>query len=286
MGKTDMDNQVIVSDYAAMDRVLREERAYILDIVKQIKKAGCNVLLIQKSILRDAISDLALHFFDKMKIMVVKDVEREDIEHVCKSLGCSPVASLDHFTADKLASAELVEEVSTGSSKVVKITGIAKAGRTVSIIVRGSNKLMLEEAARSLHDALCVVRCLVKKRFIIAGGGSPETELSLKLMQIANGLVGADAYCFKAFAEALEVIPYTLAENAGLNPIATVTELRNRHAQGEVAAGINVRKGTITNILDENVVQPLLVSTSAITLASETVVSILKIDDVVNTVRG
>merc|ERR1712018_567318 len=128
------------------DRVLREERAYILDIVKQIKKAGCNVLLIQKSILRDAISDLALHFFDK--IMVVKDVEREDIEHVCKSLGCAPVASLDHFTADKLASADLVEEVSTGSSKVVKITGIAKAGRTVSIIVRGSNKLMLEEAAR------------------------------------------------------------------------------------------------------------------------------------------
>ena len=103
-----------MSDYAAMDRVLREERAYILDIVKQIKKAGCNVLLIQKSILRDAISDLALHFFDKMKIMVIKDVEREDIEHVCKSLGCDPVASLDHFTADKLAVADLVEEVSTG----------------------------------------------------------------------------------------------------------------------------------------------------------------------------
>ena len=100
-----------------MDRVLREERAYILDIVKQIKKAGCNVLLIQKSILRDAISDLALHFFDKMKIMVVKDVEREDIEHVCKSLGCAPVASLDHFTADKLASADLVEEASTGKIK-------------------------------------------------------------------------------------------------------------------------------------------------------------------------
>ena len=138
-------------------------------------------------------------------------------------------------------------------------------------------------------------------------------------MEVANGLVGADAYCFKAFAEALEVIPYTLAENAGLNPIATVTELRNRHAQGkqqimyssiwrkyymfirikhrfsqfnflifkgEVSSGINVRKGTITNILDENVMQPLLVSTSAVNLASETVVSILKIDDVVNTVRG
>merc|ERR1712137_1164665 len=91
--KTDMDNQVVVSDYAMMDRVLKDERAYILNIVKQIKKA----------ILRDALSDLAVHFFDKMKIMVVKDIEREDVEHVCKSLGCSPIASLDHFTADKLA---------------------------------------------------------------------------------------------------------------------------------------------------------------------------------------
>jgi T-complex protein 1 subunit delta len=113
-----------------------------------------------------------------------------------------------------------------------------------------------------------------------------ETELFLKLSEHANTLSGADAYCFKAFAEALEVIPYTLAENAGLNPIATVTELRNRHAQGEVNTGINVRKGCITNILDENVVQPLLVSTSAINLASETVVSIMKIDDIVNTIRS
>jgi len=305
--KTDMDNQVIVSDYAAMDRVLREERAYILNIVKQIKKAGCNVLLVQKSILRDALSDLAIHFFDKMKIMVVKDIEREDIEHVCKSLGCAPIASLDHFTADKLADAQLVEEVPAGTSKVVKVTGIAKQGNTVSILMRGSNKLMLEEAHRSLHDALCVIRCLVKKRFIIAGGGAPgnftiffnridsllnviwyfaETELFLKLHEHANTLVGADAYCFKAFAEALEVIPYTLAENAGLNPIATVTELRNKHAQGEVNSGINVKKGTISNILEQNVLQPLLVSTSAISLAAETVVSIMKIDDIVNTIRS
>ena len=113
-----------------------------------------------------------------------------------------------------------------------------------------------------------------------------ETELFLKLQEHANTLVGADAYCFKAFAEALEVIPYTLAENAGLNPISTVTELRNKHAQGEVNSGINVRKGMISNILEENVVQPLLVSTSAITLAAETVVSIMKIDDIVNTIRS
>merc|ERR1712020_219847 len=284
--KTDMDNQVVVSDYAAMDRVLREERAYILNIVKQIKKAGCNVLLIQKSILRDALSDLATHFFDKMKIMVVKDIEREDVEFLCKTLGCRPIASLDHFTAENLVSAEMVEEVQTGSSKCVKITGMATPGKTCSIIIRGSNKLMIEEADRSLHDALCVIRCLVKKRFLIAGGGAPETEVSRELMLHANTLTGADAYCFKAFAEALEIIPYTLAENAGLNPIGTVTELRNRHAQGEKTSGINVRKGCISNILEENVVQPLLVSTSSISLASECVRSILKIDDIVNTIRG
>merc|ERR1719461_2419450 len=283
--KTDMDNQVVVSDYAAMDRVLREERAYILNIVKQIKKAGCNVLLIQKSILRDALSDLAVHFFDKMKIMVVKDIEREDIDHVCKTIGCRPIASLDHFTAENLVSVDLIEEQQVGVSKYIKFSGAATQGRTVSLILRGSNKLMLEEADRSLHDALCVIKCLVKKKYLIAGGGAPETELYLKLMDYANTLVGADAYCFKAFAEALEVIPYTLAENAGLNPIATVTELRNRHAQGETMSGINVRKGAITNILDENVVQPLLVSTSTLNLSSETVRSILKIDDIVNTIR-
>merc|ERR1712242_683956 len=123
--KTDMDNQVVVSDYAAMDRVLKEERAYILNIVKQIKKAGCNVLLIQKSILRDALSDLAVHFFDKMRIMVVKDIEREDIDFLCTTTGCRPTASLDHFTSENLVSAEMVEEIQTGSSKCVKITGMA-----------------------------------------------------------------------------------------------------------------------------------------------------------------
>lgn len=280
--KTDMDNQVIVSDYTQMDRVLREERQYILNIVKQIKKAGCNVLLIQKSILRDAVNDLALHFLAKMKIMVIKDVEREDIEFICKTLGCRPAASLDHFTPECLGTAELVEEVQAGESKIIKMTGTAVSGKTVSVVVRGSNKLVLEEAERSLHDALCVIRCLVKNRALIAGGGAPEIELSLRLMQHATTVTGVEQYCLRQFAEALEIIPFTLSENAGLNPIATVTELRNRHAQGEKTAGINVRKGAITNILEENVVQPLLVSTSAIHLASETVRSILKIDDIVN----
>ncbi|EEB15125.1 Hsp60 protein, putative [Pediculus humanus corporis] len=229
--KTDMDHSVVVSDYSAMDRVLKEERVYILNIVKQIKKSGCNVLLVQKSILRDAVSDLAHHFLDKIKVMVIKDIEREDIEFVAKTLNCRPIASLDHFVPEHLASADLVEEVFAGSSKIVKITGIQNQGRTITVLVRGSNKLVLEEADRSLHDALCVIRCLVKKRALIAGGGAPETEVAVKLAEYAQTLTGVDAYCFKAFADALEVIPSTLAENAGLNPIATVTDLRTRHSQ-------------------------------------------------------
>ena len=170
-----------------------------------------------------------------------------------------------------------------GGAKVVKITGAKTAAKTVSVIIHGANHLVLEEAERSLHDALCVIRCLVKKRALIAGGGAPEIEISHRLMQYAKTLNGMDAYCFQAYAEALEVIPSTLAENAGLNPIRIVTELRNRHALGEKSAGINVRKGIISNILQENVVQPLLVSTSAIELATETVRMIMKIDDIVST---
>lgn len=283
--KTDMENNVIVSDYSQMDRVLKEERAYILNIVKRIKAAGCNVLFVQKSILRDALSDLAVHFFEKMKVLVVKDVERDEIDFVCKTLGCRPIASLDHFTADALASADLCEEVTCGTGKIIKVTGIANRGRTVSVVVRGSNKLVLDEAERSLHDALCVIRCLVKKRAVVAGGAAAETEMAVQLQAQSHAETGVAPYAFRAFAQALEVVPFTLAENAGLNPIATVTELRNRHAQGEKNAGINVRRGAVTNMLEENVLQPLLVSLSAVQLSTETVRSILKIDDVINAVR-
>uniref|UniRef100_H2L7Q7 T-complex protein 1 subunit delta n=1 Tax=Oryzias latipes TaxID=8090 RepID=H2L7Q7_ORYLA len=286
--KTDMDNQIVVSDYAQMDRVLREERSYILNLVKQVKKAGCNVLLIQKSILRyDALSDLALHFLNKMKIMVVKDIEREEIEFICKTIGTKPIAHIDHFTPEMLGTAELAEEISLdGSGKLVKITGCSSPGKTVSIVVRGSNKLVIDEAERSIHDALCVIRCLVKKRALIAGGGAPEIELAVRLTEYSRTLAGMEAYCVRAYGDALEVIPSTLAENAGLNPISTVTELRNKHAQGDKMAGINVRKGGISNILEELVVQPVLVSISALTLATETVRSILKIDDVVRLRTG
>ncbi len=238
-----MDNQIVVNDYRQMDRILKEERQYLLTMCKKIKKTGCNVVLIQKSILRDAVNELSLHFLAKLKIMVIKDIERDEVEFIAKSTGCRPIADIDAFTEDKLGSAELVEEAGeSGGAKVVKVTGVKNPGKTVSIVCTGANSLVLEESERSLHDALCVVRCLVKKRALIAGGGAPEIHVSRLLTQYGQTLKGKEAYCFQAFAEALEVIPTTLAENAGLNPISIVTELRNRHALGERNAGINVRK--------------------------------------------
>lgn len=289
--KPDLDNQIVVNDYRQMDKILQEERKYLLEICKKIKKCGCNVLLIQKSILRDAVTDMSLHFLSKLKIMVIKDVERDEVEFLCKSIGCQPIADVETFTEDKLGHADLVEETSADGTKIARISGIKFAVqpknaknqslKTMSIVVRGANQLILDEAERSIHDALCVIRSIVKQPALIAGGGAPEIEISQKLADQAKLMSGMERYCVEAFAEAMEVIPITLAENAGLDPVRIVTELRNRHANNDRNAGINVRKGIISNILEENVVQPLLVSTSAVQLASECIRMILKIDDIV-----
>jgi len=251
-------------------------------MVKQIEKSGANVLLLQKSILRDAVNDLSLHFLAKKGIMVVKDIERDDVEFICKTLGCVPVAHIDHLTSEKLGKANLCEEGSlSDDSKILKITGIVNPHRTVTVLVRGSNHLILDEAERSFHDALCVVRSIVKNRGYIPGGGAPEIELSQKLAEHSRTLSGVESLVVRAYADSLEVIPYTLAENAGLNPIIIVTELRNRHIKGEKEVGINVKKGTCDNMLNENVIQPALVTQSALSLATEVVRMILKIDDLV-----
>ena len=139
----------------------------------------------------------------------------------------------------------------------------------------------MDETDRSLHDALCVVRALVKNRGTVPGGGAPEVEISQKLAEYSRTLSGVESLVVRAYADALEVVPYTLAENAGLNPIVIVTELRNRHIKGEKECGINVKRGICDNMVRENVVQPALVTQSALTLATECVRMILKIDDLV-----
>jgi T-complex protein 1 subunit delta len=296
--KPDMENQIVVNDYRQMDKILKEERTYLLNMVKKIQKAKCNVLFIQKSILRDAVNDLSLHFLSKLKILVIKDIDRDEIEFICKvrfirnsilcvttnakqSTGCKPIADIDSFTEDKLGSADLVEEVQASGARYVKVSGVKAAANTVSIVCRGANNLILDETERSLHDAHCAIRSLVKKKALLAGGGAPEIEIAHQLSLKARELSGTESICWKAFADAMEVIPTTLAENAGLNSIKVVTELRHRHAQEQKNAGISIKSGGVKNdISEENVLQPLLVSTSAIELAAETVKMILRIDDI------
>jgi len=279
--KTNMDNKVRVEHYSQLDRIIKQQKSHIMDMCKKIKDAGCNVLLIQKSILRDATIDLSLHYLAKMKIMVVQDIERDEIEFISKTVGAIPIASIEAFTPDKLGSAALVEESNTSQGKIVKVTGVPNAGKIVTVFVRGSNGLVVDEAERSIHDALCVIRSLVKEKHMIVGGGAGEIEIALNLQSHAKTLGGMEPFIYRAFADAFEVIPYTLAENAGLNPIAIVTDLRNKHAKGDKNAGINVKKGSISDMAKESVWQPLLVSSSAVKLATETVCMILKIDDII-----
>lgn len=243
--KTDMESQVVVTDYRQIDKILKEEREYLLNICKKIKKANCNVLLVQKSILRDALSEMALNFLSKLKVMVISDIERDEIDFIAKTLGCKPIADISSFSEDKLGSADLVEEISMegACSKYVRVSGIKNGGKTASVLVRGASQVVLDEAERSLHDALCVLRCLVRKKQLIAGGGFPESYLSSFLGQWAShSLSGKASICVDAYARALDVVPITLSENAGLDPLTMVTELRSRHAQGESNCGINIRK--------------------------------------------
>jgi len=235
--------------------------------------------------LRDAVNILGSHYLAKKNIMVIKDIERDEMSFIARSLGCKPVASPDHLTEDKLGSAKLAEEIYTPGGRIVQITGVQNPGKTVSVLIRGSNNLVLEEAERSLHDALCVVRSLVKEKSLIAGGGAAETQLSVQLTRFAESLGGLQSYCVRAFADALEVIPYTLAENAGLNPIKIVTKLRKAHASDDKQKdfGIDIKKGDVSDMYKRDVIQPLLVNISAINLATEFVRMILKVDDIITT---
>eukprot|EP00823_Brevimastigomonas_motovehiculus_P004436 TRINITY_DN293_c0_g1_i1.p1 TRINITY_DN293_c0_g1~~TRINITY_DN293_c0_g1_i1.p1 ORF type:complete len:551 (+),score=135.90 TRINITY_DN293_c0_g1_i1:46-1698(+) len=279
--KTNMENSIVVEDYQQVDRILKEERAYIQKLLKPIIKSGINVLLIQKSILRDAVNELALHYLAKANIMVVKDIERTDVEFICQTLGCIPIADVTQVATSKLGQSDKVDEISTSGGKIIKITGVKNPGKTVSVLIHGSNRLVLDEAERSLHDALCVARCLVKQRSMLPGGGAPEIEMAIQLEKHASTLSGMKAFCVKTYARSLELIPYTLAENAGLHPISIVSQLRKKHDEGKTSYGINVKKGEVTDMTEEKVVQPLLVTTSALNLATECVRMLLKIDDIV-----
>ncbi len=280
---TNIENNIAIDDYAQIDRVLKQERRHILKLVKKIVKSGANVLLIQKSILKDALSDLALHYLNKKGIVVLKDIERNDVEFICKTTGAQPVAHIDSLTPEKLGTGKLAEDyVLSDGSKIFRI--LVPDSKTATILIRGSSALILDEADRSLHDALCVIRSIVKIKSIVPGGGAIEIELSRQLEEYSQTLnQGSLGKVIQAFAEALEIIPYTLAENCGLNPLRVVTEMRNKHKKGSKFCGLKARTGQLVeNAFEHKIMQPSLVNISALTLATEVTRMILKIDDILD----
>ena len=287
--KTDMENSVVVSDYQQMDRILKEERNYIIGLIKKIKASGCNVLLIQKSILRDAVTDLSLHYLAKAKILVVRDVERDDVEFISKTLKCQPVAHVDQLTPDKLGSAELVASVQCGADKMVKITGIQNMGNTVSVLCRGSNKLVIEEADRSLHDALCIVKRALESEKVVAGGGAVEAALSVYLETLATTLGSREQLAIAEFAEALLVIPKVLSVNAAKDSTELVAKLRAYHHAAQTKPekkhlagyGLDLVKGELKDNLNEGVLEPMLSKVKSIQFATEAAITILRIDDLI-----
>ena len=281
--KTDMESQVILNDYAQIDRVQREQRKYLLQMVNAIAKTGANVILLQKSVLRDAINDMALHFLTKKGIIVVKDIERTEVDFVCRTIGCQPIASIEGLSSEKLGYAEKVEEITTSGGAIIKITGLKRVSNTVTVLLRGSNELIIGEAERSLHDALCVIRSLVYERSLIPGGGAPEVELAVQLARKGEEIGGEIGHCIRLFADSLDIIPYTLAENAGLNPLEVVTKLREAHVKGERYYGVSIVANGPADMRKEEVLQPYLVTKSAVTFSSETVRMLLKVDDILGT---
>lgn len=279
---TDAENLLVIENYFHMDKMLKEEKQLIISLCRKIKSSGCNVILLQKSILKDSISDFAIQILAQMNIMLIRDVDRDEFPFIADALGCIPIIDIETFSSDKLGIVKQVNEKNYNSQKVIIFKGIRNQNtKSATILVRSSNKHLLEETERSLHDALCVMRSIIRRRFLVTGGGAMEIEVSLSLKQFAKTLTGINSYCFNAFAHSLEIIPYTLCENAGLEPIEILSRMKKYHLDGKKTIGINTRRGILGNMIKENIISPLLVATSIFNMSVEFTIQLLKIDNII-----
>jgi len=223
---------------------------------------------------------MAQHFLARKGILVARRIKKSDMEKLAKATGGKIVTNLDAITSADLGYASLVEERKIGEDKMTFVEG-CKHPRAVTILIRGGTERIVDEAERSVHDALCVVRDVVEEPKIVAGGGAPELEISRMLKKYAETLPGREQLAVKSFAEAFEAVPITLTENAGLDPIDILSELRARHEKGETWAGIEVHSGKVQDMNKAGVFEPLAVKKQIIKSATEAASMILKIDDVI-----
>ncbi|MCQ8892747.1 MAG: TCP-1/cpn60 chaperonin family protein [Candidatus Methanosuratincola sp.] len=278
--KTEFDAEIRITDPTQMKSFIEEEEKLLKNMVAKIKSAGANVVLCQKGV-----DDIAQHYLAKEGILGLRRVKKSDIEKVAKATGARIITNLDDLTPADLGEAKIVQEKKFGEDKLTFIEG-CKNPKAVSVLLRGGLMRVVDEAERTFHDALCVVADVIEDGRIVAGGGAPELEAAKQLRDFAASIGGREQLAIEAFADSLEAIPRTLAENGGMDPIDVLVELRALHDKGEIWAGVNVKEGKTGDMLKLGVVEPLAVKVQAIKSAAEAAAMILRIDDVIASSKG
>ena len=273
--KTEMSAEIRISDPSQMQMFIEEEQRMIKQMVEKIHKVGANVVICQKGI-----DDIAQHYLAKYGILAVRRVKESDLSKLAKASGATITTNLEDLTENDLGSAELVHQKKVESDKWVFVEG-CRNPKSVSLLLRGGSQRVVDEVDRSMHDALMVVKDVIEKPAIVAGGGSVEAYLSGRINEWADGFEGREQLAIKKFAEALEIIPLTIAENAGMDPIDTMVNLRARQSQGQKWTGINAREQKVENMLTLNIIEPVAVKEQIIKSATEAACMILRIDDVI-----
>ncbi len=275
--KTEVSAEIRIEDVAQLQKFLDEEERMLKGMVENVKSSGANVLFCQKGI-----DDLAQHYLAKEGIYAVNRVKESDMKKLVKATNAKIVNSLSELSRNELGEAKLVEERKVADEEMTFVTG-CKNPKAVSILIRGGTEHVVDEVERSLHDALKVVAVTIEDRKVVAGGGATEIELALHLRRFASTIGGREQLAIEAFAEAMEVIPRALAENAGLDGIDILINLKKAHGgkTKNINSGINVITGKVTDMAKLKVLEPLRVKTNAIESATEVATMILRIDDVI-----
>jgi len=275
--KTEVTAKINITDPTKMRAFLDEETNILKGMVEKIKGTGANVVLCQKGI-----DDVAQHYLAKEGIIAIRRIKESDMEKLARATGAKVANTIDDLTSEDLGYAQSVEERKIGDDKMTFIEG-CKSPKAVNVLIRGGTERIVAEAERAFHDALCVVRDAVEDGKMVAGGGAPELEISRQLREYADTLSGREQLAVRSYANAIEIIPRTLAENAGFDVLEVIGELRKRHDKGERWAGVHVLGETekITDMLELNVLEPLRVKQQAMKSATEAAEVILRIDDVI-----
>ncbi len=273
--KTETDAKLNITSPEQLHLFMEEEEKAVKEIVESVVSAGANVLFCQKDI-----EDVAQHYLAKNKIFAVKSVSEKDMKRIAKACGASIVTSHKDLRSADLGSAKLVESKKIGDKDFVFVEGCAKP-KAVTIFVRGGTEHIVAEVERSLDDSVSVVRDVIEEGLILPGGGAPEMEVAKAIRAYAGKISGREQLAISAFADAMEIIPKTLAENGGLDPIDVLISLRAEHEKGNVSCGIDLASGKAKDMLKLGVVEPLRVKRQAVTSAVEVASMVLRIDDII-----